>query len=116
MRLSNSLPSAHQTAQRGSVVETAYILYSNHAGGYVRHDTACPTTAQSTVSQNAFASQAYRLCKQTPGRNVTEECFQAGHLAFVGDTHIIQWGPSKAMRKTIPAVYTTNGTHPAGSM
>ena len=63
-----------------------------------------------------FASQAYRLCKQTPGRNVTEECFQAGHLAFVGDTHIIQWGPSKAMRKTIPAVYTTNGTHPAGSM
>lgn len=63
-----------------------------------------------------FASQAYRLCKQTPGRNVTEECFQAGHLAFVGDTHIIQWGPSKAMRKTIPAVYTTNGTYPAGSM
>jgi len=47
---------------------------------------------------------------------MTEECFQAGHLDFAGDTHIIQWGPNKSTRKEIPAVYTTNGTHPAGSM
>ena len=48
--------------------------------------------------------------------NVTEECFKAGHLDFVGDHHIIQWGPHKLTRKEIPAVYTSNGTHPAGSM
>jgi hypothetical protein len=77
--------------QRGSVVEAAYILYSNHAGGY-----------------------AYRLCRQSG--DVTEACFAAGHLAFVGGTHIIQWGPAKLARREIPAVYTTNGTHPAGSM
>lgn len=77
--------------QKGSVVEAANILYSNHAGGY-----------------------SYRLCKQS--QNLTEECFQAGHLDFVGDNHIIQWGPNKSTRKTIPAVYTTNGTYPAGSM
>ena len=37
-------------------------------------------------------------------------------LDFVGDHHIIQWGPHKLTRKEIPAVYTSNGTHPAGSM
>jgi hypothetical protein len=77
--------------QRGSVVEAAHILYSNHAGGY-----------------------AYRLCKESAG--LTEECFQAGQLDFVGNTHIIQWGPDKSTRKEIPAVYTTKGTTPAGSM
>lgn len=77
--------------QKGSVVEAAHILYSNHAGGY-----------------------SYRLCKQSP--KMTEECFRAGHLDFVGDKHIIQWGANKSTRKEIPAVYTTNGTTPAGSM
>lgn len=77
--------------QKGSVVEAAHILYSNHAGGY-----------------------SYRLCKQSA--QMTEECFQAGHLNFAGDTHIIQWGPDKSTRKEIPAVYTTEGTTPAGSM
>ena len=60
------------------------------------------------------AADAYRLCKQSA--NVSEACFAAGHLDFVGDTHIIQWGPDKKTRKEIPAVYTTNGTHPANSM
>lgn len=76
---------------RGSVVEAAYIMYSNHGGGY-----------------------SYRLCKQSS--HLTEECFQAGHLDFVGNEHIIQWGPTNSTRKYIPAVYTTNGTHPKGSM
>ena len=75
--------------QRGTVVEAAYIMYSNHAGGY-----------------------SYRLCKQS--ENMTEECFKAGHLDFVGNEHIIQWGADKSTRKTIPAMYTTNGTHPSG--
>ena len=33
---------------------------------------------------------AYRLCKNTPGGNVTEECFQKGHLDFAGDTQWLQ--------------------------
>jgi hypothetical protein len=57
---------------------------------------------------------SYRLTEQRP--NVTEADFQAGHLDFVGDSHIIQWGANKSTRKTIPAVYTSNGTHPRGSM
>ena len=47
-------PSVAATAQRGSVVETASILYSNHAGGYVRHDAACPTTAVHGLTERFF--------------------------------------------------------------
>lgn len=81
--------------QRGSVVEAAHLFYSNHGGGY-----------------------SFRLCRQPAGdpANVTEECFQAGALDFVGDKHTIQWGPDRSTRRTIPAVYTTNTTTPAGSM
>merc|ERR1712232_30549 len=56
----------------------------------------------------------YRLCPVGSG-DLTEECFQAGHLDFVGDSHIIQWGANKWTRITIPATYIKEGTHPVGS-
>jgi len=74
----------------GSVVEAAWSFWSNHGGGY-----------------------AYRLCPASS--NLTEECFQAGHLDFVGDSHIIQWGANVSSRITIPAMYTKTGTYPPGS-
>ena len=39
-----------------------------------------------------------------------------GSHCVQGNEHIIQWGPTNSTRKYIPAVYTTNGTHPKGSM
>ena len=43
----------------------AWANNANHGGGY-----------------------SYRLCKSTPGANVTEACFQKGHLDFAGEA---QW-------------------------
>ena len=59
---------------RGSVVEAAYIMYSNHGGGY-----------------------SYRLCKQSS--HLTEECFQAGHLDFV----VISQTASVTLASQLPA-------------
>merc|ERR1719321_1413049 len=54
----------------GSVVEVAWAMHANHGGGY-----------------------AYRLCPNTgKSSDLTEECFQAHHLQFVGDTSWIQYG------------------------
>eukprot|EP01052_Picozoa_sp_SAG31_P037509 SAG31_NODE_4854_length_2904_cov_1.684492_3_plen_249_part_00 len=51
--------------KRGSAVEVAWANNANHGGGY-----------------------SYRLCKADG--NVTEACFQAGHLDFVGNISWLQ--------------------------
>lgn len=81
--------------ESGSIQSIAYGLNANHAGGY-----------------------AYRLCKWPESgdpMDLTEECFQQGGLNFVGDTHTIEYLDGTADIE-IPAMDTTEGTFPAGSM
>ena len=79
---------------RGSTVEAAWALYANHAGGY-----------------------SYRLCKvSADGSAPTESCFQGTPLDFVGNTTVIRYTDSSKPPVTIPAVTTSVGTHPKGSM
>ena len=65
---------------------------------------------------------AYRLCKVNDGKvwEVTEECFQNGHLNFYGDTTWIYWKPfpknfNSENWTAQPMKKTTIGTTPAGS-
>jgi len=82
--------------EAGSVQDVAWGINANHGGGY-----------------------SYRLCPR--GANLedntvlTEECFQAGQLDFVGDTQWIQYGKDKYPRMEIEAKRTRTGTYPAGS-
>jgi len=76
----------------GSVVEVAWYVAANHRGGY-----------------------SYRLCPA--GQPITEECFQAGHLQFVGETQWVVRGESEpgAPREEVKAVRRTENTLPEGS-
>jgi hypothetical protein len=47
---------------------------------------------------------------------LTEECFQSHHLDFVGNTSVIQFNHDINNRSEIPAMRTSTGTHPPGSM
>merc|ERR1719512_5843 len=66
---------------------------------------------------------AYRLCKIPPGgvSQITEECFNQGHLDFAGDSTWIysKMKPYKVHDYTkwqeVPAVRTKVGTYPPGS-
>jgi hypothetical protein len=73
---------------RGKAAEVAFTVEANHGGGY-----------------------AYRLCPADAP--VTEECFQAHHLAFEGNTTTAHFVNGTEIE--IPAVRTTQGTIPAGS-
>lgn len=85
---------------RGSVQEVAWADNANHGGGY-----------------------AYRLCRVDGAKGVTEECFQDGHLDFVGETQWLQTqhpptptgGVPNATRIAIPRVTVSEGTTPQGS-
>jgi len=79
----------------GSVVEAAWGIKANHGGGY-----------------------AYRLCKvpEDGYTGLTEECFNKGHLDFVGETQWVQYGEDKSNRTAFKATRTNNGTFPKGSM
>jgi hypothetical protein len=79
----------------GSVETVSFNLHNNHGGGY-----------------------SYRLCKKAADpMDMTEECFNNGHLNFVGDTSIIDYrGAPGTTNLEIPAQSTTNRTFPAGSM
>lgn len=89
MRDIDSTPQA--TWKAGSVQEVAWAITANHGGGF-----------------------AYRLCNADKNPGLEEECFQANHLEFVGDTQDILDATGK-VASTIPAVRMNNGTFPAQS-
>eukprot|EP00931_Biecheleriopsis_adriatica_P023657 TRINITY_DN14893_c0_g1_i1.p1 TRINITY_DN14893_c0_g1~~TRINITY_DN14893_c0_g1_i1.p1 ORF type:complete len:523 (-),score=94.84 TRINITY_DN14893_c0_g1_i1:137-1705(-) len=79
----------------GSEVEVAWGIEANHGGGY-----------------------QYRLCRKQEGQQnseLTEECFQANPLSFVGDVQWLQSGDDESKRAEIPARRTSSGTIPEGS-
>ena len=82
--------------KKGSVEEAAFMLGSNHGGGYLY--SLCPANA-----------------------TLTEACFNRQSLPFVGSTHTIRYldnrtiGGQKNIEFTIPAVDVSEGTWPAGS-
>lgn len=73
----------------GDVVEVAWMVGANHGGGYV-----------------------YSLCPA--GEPLTEECFLANTLPFVGEHHAIRYMDNHS-QVLIPAVDVSEGTWPAGS-
>merc|ERR1711970_753243 len=81
----------------GSVHEVAWYCSANHAGGY-----------------------SYRLCRIDHDNieSISEECFQQNPLDFVGDSQMVQYAKDRTSghRTEIPALQTTQGTFPAGSM
>lgn len=78
----------------GAIVNVSWALYANHGGGY-----------------------SYRLCKKPAnGDTVTEQCFQKIPLDFVGNATVIKYSDGSRPEFTIPAVTTSVGTYPAGSM
>jgi hypothetical protein len=74
----------------GSVQEVSWGFTANHGGGY-----------------------AYRLCPASA--KLTEECFERGHLKFVGESWL-QHGSNTKSRKAYNATRVSEGTHPPGSM
>ena len=82
--------------KKGSVEEAAFMLGSNHGGGYL-----------------------YSLCPAN--ETLTEACFHRQSLPFVGSMHTIRYldnrtiGAQKEVEFQIPAVDVNVGTWPAGS-
>lgn len=89
------------TWKAGSVAEVAWGIVANHGGGY-----------------------GYRLCKLPAAGKaaLTEECFQAGHLDFVGDqswaqlTNSLDPVANESAKIPIKAMRTSTGTFPKNSM
>jgi len=88
------------TWTRGNAESVYWTDMAGHAGGY-----------------------GYRLCKIPPGgvTHITEECFNQGHLYFVGDTNWLYadmqpWSQHDYSKwEEVPAIRTTEGTYPPGS-
>jgi len=81
----------------GSLQEVVMYIRGNHGGGY-----------------------AYRLCKVPEGgiTDLTEECFQNGHLDFFGDKQFVEYDTDKVtgIKTEVTAKRSTEGTFPSGSM
>lgn len=84
------LPGPKPIWPQGSEQDVAWNIIANHGGGY-----------------------AYRLCPKSS--DLTEDCFQRGHLEFAGNTSWIQWGDDPKNRTAFPAERVSEGTNPAGS-
>ena len=93
------LPRLNQSVsrwERGSVQRVAWANNANHGGGY-----------------------AFRLCRLQSDGSVSEKCFQAGHLAFAGNTTWLQtWNDNRTAQTSvaIPRVTVSAGTFPEGSL
>ena len=120
--------SLHQSSRRSGQQDLPWKWH----GGY-KQTTEAGVSSLCILCRDMFPSivltvDSYRLCKRDPkdkGSNLalTEECFQAGHLAFVGSkASIIGCEAANATHCTKPlnvefeAMHTSKGTHPAGSM
>ena len=82
------------TWHSGQPAEVGWMVGSNHGGGYI-----------------------YSLCPAN--ETLTEACFQKITLAFVGDFHVIRRLDNTSLPEpeyTIPAMQTSEGTFPVGSM
>ena len=83
----------------GTVEEVVLYIesFNNHAGGY-----------------------SFRLCKTPEGgiSDLTEECFQNGHLEFSGDTQLVEYYHDRisGYKTEFVANRTNEGTYPPGSM
>merc|ERR1719469_973333 len=73
----------------GAIAQVGWAITANHGGGY-----------------------AWRLCKADS--DLSEDCFQAGHLQYASDEHRIV-DPTSKVVAVIPAVRSDVGTHPIGS-
>jgi hypothetical protein len=80
------------TWRAGSVVEAEWAIYANHAGGY-----------------------SYRLCKKVPGQELTEECYQQGHMEFATPETEIRYKDGSRAPFNITSITTNVGTWPVGS-
>jgi hypothetical protein len=86
----SDLPVSPRVSWRaGEAVEVAWMVGSNHGGGYL-----------------------YSLCPA--GERITEKCFQNITLPFVGSTHTIRY-LDNGTEFTIPATDVNVGTNPLGS-
>lgn len=85
-----TLPSERPVWTAGSSVEVAWTVKAFHGGGY-----------------------AYRLCPSNSP--LTEKCFQAHHLDFVGQS-AFRWGGVGGRQIAVNATDVSTGTTPAGSM
>jgi len=79
------------TWRAGSVVEAEWAIYANHAGGY-----------------------AYRLCRKE-GKELTEECYQQGHLEFASPETEIRYKDGSRKPFNITSPTTDVGTWPEKS-
>jgi len=83
-------PTERTVYQSGGTIEIGWAINANHGGG-----------------------TSVRLCRSDT--DLTEECFQQTVLKATGDVSWIQEGSDTSSRREIPAIRTTEGTHPAGS-
>jgi hypothetical protein len=82
---------ARGSAAKASSARSHHVQFINRGGGY-----------------------AWRLCPKQG--QLTEDCFQRGTLRYASNESWIQRGPDAANRTAIPAVRTSAGTFPAGSV
>ena len=90
---SKVLPVGNVTVWKaGGVAEVAWSIAAQHGGGYT-----------------------YRLCPKKPAAVLSEECFQANPLSFVGKTHTIRFNDGSKPDFSVNATQLTTGVTPAGS-
>jgi hypothetical protein len=88
---SEVLPATPPTVWKaGGSAEVSWSIAAQHGGGY-----------------------AYRLCPK--GQALTEECFRAHPLDFVGDTHTIRYNDGSKADLAINATQLSTGVTPEGS-